>query len=439
MKRLLLAGLFGIFSLATVKAQDIETIRNQVLLRQFKAAKTAIDKAVTAEKLAKKPETWALKANIYSSLANDSANSREQAEALRAEAVTAFNKYKEIDPKFELMKDNNYTNGPINLYTASFKKGVEGFNSKNWQDAFANFVASVDYADFLIATKIITTKMDTTSILYAGASAQNLKTDAGDVGAFKYFTRLADAGVAGKDYEFLYQYLTNYYMNKKDDANFAKYIALGKQHYPDSKYFPAVEEDYANSKDVYYLNMREGEELFAKLYPKEDKDIPPGDLTPLEAKMVEAFTKAAEAKPEKAGLSYSNIGNHFINKGVAVNKNINVINDAIKQLNRAAKPDKNGKLPPPPKDSVAKRDVLYKEYDGYADQAIAAYEKAAESYAKKAGSLISIEKQAYKNSVSYLIDLYAEKKSATAKSKPADSAKFAAMEKKWSDIYSSIK
>ena len=436
MKKLLLAGSIALFSLGLVQAQDIQSIKTNMLLRQYKAAKTSIDKAVNVEKLAKKPELWALKASVYSSLASDSGIAKEQAESLRNDAAAAFNKYKEMDPKFELMKDNAYTNGPINLYSASFKKGVDGFNAKTWEDAYESFTSAVDYADFLIATKIITTKMDTTSILYAGASAQNLKDDAG---ALKYFTRLTDANVSGADYEFLYQFLSNYYMSQKDDVKFGKYVGLGKSLYPQSKYFPAVEEDYANAKDEYYVNMSMGEEIFGKLYPKEDKDIPTGDLTEMESKMVAAFNKAADVKADKAGLAYTNVGNHFINKGVAINKQINVISDGIKALNRNAKPDKNGKFPPPPKDSLVKREALYKVYDGHADQAIVAYEKAAEAYAKKGGTLINIEKQAYKNSVSYLIDLYAEKKSSTAKSKPAESAKFAAMEKKWNEIYSSIK
>ncbi|MEO7309550.1 MAG: hypothetical protein ABIX01_04070 [Chitinophagaceae bacterium] len=436
MKRLFLAGSVAFLSLGFVHAQDLDAIKTQVLLRQYKAAKGPLDKAITVEKLTKKPEIWALRATVYSVLAEDSATAKDQQDILRKEAITSFNKYKELDPKYALMADNSYTNGPINLYTAAFKKGVAGFNTKSWSEAFTNFEAAVDYADFLAVTKIISNKMDTTSVLYAGASAQNLKDDDN---AMKYFTRLTDANVAGKEYEFMYQFLANYYMNKKDNANFAKYIKLGRSLYPDSKYFPAVEEDYANSKDEYYLNMKEGEDLFAKLYPRDDKDIPQGDMAvEMENKMVAAFNKVAIVKPEKAGLAFTNLGNHYINKSVAINKKINELNDEIKAANKNAKPDKTGKLPPISKEFIATRGGLNTEYHAYTDKAIASYEKAADAFGKKA-SLENIEKQSFKNSVSFLIDLNAEKKSYTAKSNPAESAKFAAAEKKWSDMYSKIK
>ncbi len=437
MKRLFLAGSVALLSFGYVIAQDLDAIKTQVLLRQFKAAKTAIDKAVTVEKLAKKPETWALKSGIYASLATDPATPKEQVEGFYAESETALEKYKQIDPQFALLlKDNSYSTGPVSLYSYYFKKGVEGFNEKDWSKGYKSFVSSVDISDFLILTKVTTIKMDTTSILYAGASAQNMKDD---VNAIKYFSRLANEKIAGKDYEFMYQYLANHYMNKSDDANFGKYVTLGKSLYPESKYFPAVEEDYANMKDPYFVNMSEGESLFAKLYPKDEKDTPQGaDVTEMENKMVAAFNKVAEVKADKAGLAFTNIANHYVNKSVGINKQINAVNDEIKNVNRAAKPDKNGKFPPIPKELTAKREALNAAYNVQTDLAIVNYEKAAEAYGKKA-TLENIEKQAYKNSVSYLIDLNAEKKSILAKSKPAESAKYAAQEKKWSDVYSKIK
>ena len=48
------------------------------------------------------------------------------------------------------------------------------------------------------------------------------------------------------------------------------------------------------------------------------------------------------------------------------------------------------------------------------------------------------DKQQYKKAASYLADIYANKK-VNAKGKPADQAKYAAEEKKWNDVYDSIK
>ena len=437
MKRLLLAASFGILSLSLVKAQDLETIKKQMLLRQYKAAKASVDKAVTVEKLAKKPEVWAMKVSIYSALADDSATRKnpEQFNVLFNEAANAFKKYKELDPKLELMKDNTYTGGPINLYSSIRNVAFDNFNAKNWDLAHINFVTAIDYSEFLINSKIWGAKMDTISIVYAGASAQNNKNDEA---AVKYFTRLADDKIAGPDYEFFYQFLTNYYYQKKDDAYFGKFSALGKSFYPESKYFRDIQEDYANSKDMYLISMNEGGELFDKRYPKNEKDSVQGDITDLENKMIAAYNKAAETKPEKAGLPFTGIGNHFYNKAIGVNKKLNDLSKEISLINKTSKPDKKGKFPPLPKLLSDKRLTLNNEYAANIDLAIANYEKAALAFGKK-DKLENIEKQSYKNAVSFLIDLNGEKKRTFAKSKPAESAKFAAMEKKWTDVYSNIK
>src|SRR5215831_14680918 len=43
---------------------------------------------------------------------------------------------------------------------------------------------------------------------------------------------LADLKVAGPDFEDIYKYLIEYYSEKKDDANFKKYLATAKELYP---------------------------------------------------------------------------------------------------------------------------------------------------------------------------------------------------------------
>ncbi len=43
---------------------------------------------------------------------------------------------------------------------------------------------------------------------------------------------LADLKVSGPDYEDIYKFLIQYYSDKKDDANFKKYLAFAKELYP---------------------------------------------------------------------------------------------------------------------------------------------------------------------------------------------------------------
>src|SRR5687768_16371103 len=89
-----------------VKAQSYDEIKNYVLLGQYKKAKEDIDKRMTNAKFAGKPEAYILKATIYSALAADSATQKTpEAAPLRAESEAAFQKYREMDPKLELVKD----------------------------------------------------------------------------------------------------------------------------------------------------------------------------------------------------------------------------------------------------------------------------------------------------------------------------------------------
>ncbi|HQW44442.1 MAG TPA: hypothetical protein PLX74_09695, partial [Chitinophagaceae bacterium] len=65
------------------------------------------------------------------------------------------------------------------------------------------------------------------------------------------------------------------------------------------------------------------------------------------------------------------------------------------------------------------------------------YENAARLFALKTG-LDAKEKSQYKNIAGYLSEIY-EMKKKLAKGKPADLAKYTAEEKKWNDVYESIK
>jgi hypothetical protein len=85
--------------------------------------------------------------------------------------------------------------------------------------------------DFLLTNKLsaTTATVDTITVLYTGYSAQNAQHQ--DT-AVKYYSKLAGIKIGGPDYEDIYKYLVQYYSDKKDDANFKKYLALAKELYP---------------------------------------------------------------------------------------------------------------------------------------------------------------------------------------------------------------
>lgn len=446
-----LGSLIMLASVAVVKAQDLSDINKYMMLQKFTEVKPLVDKGIANEKLNKKPEIWAIKTNLYTNLAKLTGITPEQVLVNRAEAAAAWATYKTLDPTYTLLKDNSYVVGPVNLYSLYLNEAIAKFNAKDWGTAFTDFKGAADISDILIANKLISMSFDTTSNLYAGASAQNQKKDDN---AVMMFTKLADKKIAGPDNEFLYQYLTNSYMDKKDEVNFKKYVELGKSLYPNSKYFTGIEGDYVrqsgdfnkvvafNQAKIdadptnYSLAYDMGADIYTYLNPKDTSKTPKGDQSELENKMIAAFKKASELKPT-AGMPYAILGTYYTNKAINVNNiEIKAASAAIKNANIGVKADKNGKMPPIPKELIAKRTDLYKLYDADEDTAIVYYEKAATAF-EKADKMEPFEKQHYKNAVSYLIDMNDEKQRSTKI--PANAAKYAAASKKWSALYSAIK
>ena len=431
--------------------QDLKAVEKFMILQNYKEAKTQIDKVMNDPKFNTKPETWIMKSVIYSGYANDKSISKTDSATYRTESYNALQKYAELDPTKALASDPKYADVSRQLYVGYFNNGINKFNEKDWQGAFDNLKNATALSEYLIKNKVLAGPIDTNAILYTGASAQNLKKDAE---AVPYFSRLADAKVTGKDNEFLYQFLTNYYLQKRDEPNFRKYEQLGKQLYPSSQYFSAIGSDYARSSsdfnDVikfheskiagnpnsYELNYDLGAEIYDHLYPRDSAKTPKVDVSAWEQRMITAFEAASQANSAK-GMPIAVIGNHYIKKADRINDSISVVTEQIKSATRGAKPDKTGKLPPAPKELTTKRTEMYQRYYSTLDQVVIYFEKAADAFGKQP-TLEPIEKQFYKNATSNLIDIYTMK-ATNAKGKPADVAKFTAAQKKWEGTYDKIK
>lgn len=433
-----------------VKAQKIEDIKNMLILNKYQQAKTEVDKGMSNPKFTAKPEAYLLKTAVYAGLSMvDGTKGTPQAEQYANDAEAAFNKYKELEPAMPLITDPIYQNGPVNLYSGYYASGYEDYNNKKWEESFGKFKKAADLSDILIAKKILTTTLDTNVVILAAITAeQSNKKDE----AAKYYTRLADAKVTGEGFESVYRYLVNYSFTKKDMVNFEKYRALGKQLFPNSEYFTydktdfavgletdftaklkSLEEVLAGDPNNYKANEILGEIIYDTLNSRVDNAVMPANADELEAKMITAFTKAAAAKPDLEN-PWLYIGDHFINKAVKVNTEREAF---AKEMKARTKPGAMAS-----KEDIAKRDMLDKKYSETLDGAREPYEKAAAMFAVKPKTddkkQTSIDKQQYKKAVSYLADIYANKR-INAKGKPADIAKYTAEEKKWNDLYESIK
>ena len=435
-----------IVTVTLASAQNYEPVKTLLTVNQYRKAKEDFDKAMTNTKYAAKAEAYILKVGIYAGLAMDkTVQGTPEAAQLTMEAAEAFKKYKEMQPDLSLASDLVYQNGPINLYASIYAMGYKDYEAKKWEESYQKYQTAVELSDFLINQKIFKTPIDTSVLILAGLTAENAKHDDD---AAKAYSRLADKKIGGEGMESVYRFLVNYSFKKGDIASFEKYKATGKELFPKSEFFnfdkidfavglvddfdsklKALDQVLATSPDDSKANEVLGEVIFDTLNPKNEGGKLPSNADELEKKMVNAFTKAAATRPDWE-TPYIYMGDHFITKAVRVGE----ARDAFAtQLKSKVKP---GAKPTPT--DAAKRDSLESQYANALDRARDPYEKAAAIMAKRGDALKQNEKAQYKKVVGYLTDIYTNKKT-QAKGKPAEVAKYAAEEKKWNDIYESIK
>ncbi len=398
MRKLLFAGLLSLLS-AALFAQDIEAIRNIWLIGQNKKAKEEIDKAMTNAKFSAKPEAWLLKSSIYTNLSADK-DMAAQSAALLQDAIISFDTYKQKEPDFKLLKSENsyYSGTPGIIYSSYFNDGIASFNNKDWAKAFTKFELSIAMSDFLIATKLINYTIDTNAVLLAGASAQNSENL--DKAAF-YYTKLADIKLPGKENEFLYPFLVEYFFKKGDNEKKDKYITIGKELFPENKYwcnvplieagddvqkiFVGYEKMIANNcaNDETYYDY--GRELYNYLYFGKTRPV---DSLAREARLSEVLKKSLDLKqsPEANFLKCRIL---FLS-----------INDLVDKFNatKGSKPEDVKKR----NELSAKLNAKYEEMIPYANATFAYYD------AKS--SLKGGEKGTYKAVTNMIVDYWTNKK-----------------------------
>jgi len=245
-KRLFLTGVlalagFGLFAQNADKAKD--------LLKSGKLpeAKAEIDKVLAVEKNQKTGEAWYYKLKIYNAIAADS-NQRTKYPDARDQAFEALKKYTDVDDKkLLLLQMDGYK--PVNeIYQGYFQVGANEYNAAKYDDALKSFSGALQTSAFMNSKGWTNLKIDTTSTLYAGISAE--KAGKKDTAAV-YYGKLAEAKIAninGSNMVEIYKWLVDYYNQKKDAANTQKYITLAKEQYPDDLFWPSTELDNLREK-----------------------------------------------------------------------------------------------------------------------------------------------------------------------------------------------
>lgn len=411
MKKMVLTALLAAVGLMS-QAQKIEKAKDLLSKKKLTEAKTEIEAVLAVEKNKTSADAWYQKAKIYGAIAGDSSLKGTVPDA-RNTAFEAMKTYLDLESKekdaakrnIQLTLDNN---APlIDLYTGYSKDAASFYNASNYNDAFVNFKNSLAIFDLMSARNIIPIKLDTTTTLYAGISAE--KANKPDDAAV-YYGKIAEAKAKGEGFVEIYKWLADYYRRKDDVANASKFSSLGREVYPADQFWTGFELDMAREKgnkddlfkkyeqvikenpDNFLFLFNYGVELYQTGYDP-DASKRPANSKELINKAIEVMSKTLEKKPDYANANMV-LGQIYYNQGVEINNE-----------NKNIRPQGNVKLTP---DQLKKKDELRVETAKKFDQALPYLVKVDELLDAQ-GKLKMEDKDNLKNALDLLIIINEEK------------------------------
>jgi predicted Zn-dependent protease len=411
MKKMFLTALLAATGFL-LQAQKLDKAKDLLSKKKLTDARTEIDNVMTVEKNKTVADAWYIKAKIYGAIANDSTLKSSVPDA-RNVAFEAMKTYLELESKekeaskrnIQLTLDNNQP--LVDLYSGYSKDAASFYNAGNYNDAFTNFKNSLSVFDLMASKGLINLKLDTTTTLYAGISAE--KANKPDEAAV-YYAKIAENKAKGEGFGEIYKWLADYYRRKDDKTNASKFSALGKEVYPNDPFWTGFDLDLAREKgdkedlfkkyeqvikenpDNHLFLFNYGVELYQTGYDP-DPAKRPSNSKELIAKAVEVMTKTLEKKPDYANANMV-LGQIYYNQGVEINNE-----------NKAIKPQNGVKLTP---EQLKKKEELRGEVVKKFDQALPYLTKVDEVLDSQ-GKLKMEDKDNLKNALDLLIIINEEK------------------------------
>ncbi|HEX2533146.1 MAG TPA: hypothetical protein VHK69_05395 [Chitinophagaceae bacterium] len=306
MRKIIFAA-FLAASFSAVQAQNLDDIQEKMNKKKYDEAIEKINKELGNAKHQNNPNLWYYKGQVLFELSKDSTKTDKN---YLDESYAAFRKYYELDPsnKMGTLEQNARL---FQLYETHYNKAISNYNQQQFDQAYASFKNALEVEEYIAAKGFSYNgfsfpAIDTALILNVAAMAN--KSNKEDE-AIQYYQRLADKKMQGKDFQEIYQLLVEYYSKKGDQANRDKYMAYGKELYPDYEYWieadlgplkenkPALFAKYDElvnaNPSKYYLAYNYAVELFNYVYANESK---PADASNYEPKIEPAIQKALSAQ-----------------------------------------------------------------------------------------------------------------------------------------------
>jgi tetratricopeptide (TPR) repeat protein len=398
MRKLVLAVLLAA-SFTGIYAQKLDDVKEKIQKNKWDEAKEKIDKVFEDPKAQNNSEAWFYKAQIYHNLSK----THQGDPTFSSAALEAMKKYlqmeeKQPDSKRNLLSTLEGNRTAFDIYTDYFKAGADYFNKKDYQNALNNFEKTIETFDLLKQYKFTTATFDTTSVLYAGVSAEQLKNK--DL-AIKYYSRLADMKIPDTTFKGIYEFIVNYYTLGKDVPNAKKYLEISESVFPTydrwllyelelvgddkaqkiAKYEELLQRYPTNSE----LALDYAVLYFNYTYSNETK---PADYAARQDKLKEILQKALN-------IEQTPLGNYLMSRHV---------NNQIADLEEQKRSIKGTT----PADVAKKKDIDTQINQKY-DELVIYSQKAADLYAQQT-DLKQVDKIYYKEMLTDLIDYYQMKK-----------------------------
>lgn len=414
---------FVLFAAASTKAQSLEDIGKIMDKQQYAAAKVAIEKYISDPKNAASAEAWYYKGRIYNSLSRDTTVAKADAYNYKLTAFEAFKKNQQLD-KLDLRMKTEFYKSYLDLYLGFYDLGAQDFNLKNFIAAFNAFSKSQEMENFILAKnytyeEIKLNKLDTALVMNIAASALQGSDTANAVINYR---RITDAGITGADYERVYEYLAQYYLEKNDNTNAQAILTKAKAAYPNNNYWNAVEVEqisktgdknalFARYDELYSKDPRNfansynyGVEMYNALWANDNK-------TPDTTLFLKLTTVLKSAIDVDAGVDATMLlNNHLFNVAADYSTKAALI--------------KEGKLTKP--DELKKKKSFNESSMSYMNELLPYGEKMIKFFGEKT-TLTTKQKINYKQVAGYLSDAYRAKgdiKKSAEYDKIIDSIKF---------------
>jgi hypothetical protein len=392
----------------SLQAQKLDKAKDLLAKNKLADAQKEIDAFLAVEKNKTNAEAWYTKGKVYNAIAGDPALKSTVPDA-RATAFDALKQYVTMEAtkdsakrNLSLLLDNNQPF--VDLYKSYSADGATFYNANNFNDAFTNFVKTLEVFDFISERKIIPLQFDTTTVLYAGISAEkaNRLDDAAT-----YYGKIAERKIKSEGFIEIYKWLASHYEKKNDLASASKYTALGREVYPGDQFWDAFDLETARDKGTkddlfkkyeqviaanpnnHLFVFNYGVELYQLGYNQDIKQRP-ANSKELIAKAGEQFKKVIQMQPDYANAQMV-MGQLVYNEGVDINN-----------INKEIRPPAGGKLKP---EELKKKEELRKQVTAKFDEALPYFEKVEQILGSK-GKLKMEEKMILKDAYDLIITIY---------------------------------